>query len=72
MVGFVGDGGGSGGRVAAGGNVLEVGVLEEGRVFEAVAEEAVEGDVGCPDEGDGGREGASAGGSWRGGGREGG
>jgi hypothetical protein len=36
----------SGGGVAAGGNVLDVGVLEEGRVFEAVAEEAVEGDVG--------------------------
>jgi len=39
--------------VAAGGDVLEVGVFEEGRVFEAVAEEAVEGDVGCPDEGEG-------------------
>ena len=36
------------------GEVLQVGVLEMGRVFEAVAEEAVEGDVGCPDEGDGG------------------
>ena len=35
------------------GEVLEVGVLEAGRVFEAVAEEAIEGDVGCPDEGDG-------------------
>ena len=34
-------------------DVLEVGVLEEGGVFEPVAEEAVEGDVGCPDEGDG-------------------
>jgi hypothetical protein len=34
--------------------MLEVGVLEEGGVFEAVAEEAVEGDVSCPDEGDGG------------------
>ena len=39
--------------MAAGGDVLEVGVFEEGWVFEAVAEEAVEGDVGCPDEGDG-------------------
>ena len=36
------------------GDVLEVGVLEVGRVFEAVAEEAVEGDVCGPDEGDGG------------------
>ena len=34
-------------------DVLEVGVFEEGGVFEAVAEEAVEGYVGCPDEGDG-------------------
>ena len=32
--------------------MLEVGVLEEGRVFEAEAEEAVEGDVRGPDEGD--------------------
>lgn len=32
--------------------MLEVSVLEEGRVFEAVAEEAVEGDVGCPDQGE--------------------
>ena len=38
-------------RVAAGGDVLKVGVFEVGGVFEAVAEEAVEGDVGCPDEG---------------------
>ena len=36
------------------GEVLEVGVLEVGGVFEAVAEEAVEGYVGYPDEGDGG------------------
>ena len=35
------------------GEVLEVGVLEVGRVFEPVAEEAVEGDVGGPDEGHG-------------------
>jgi hypothetical protein len=35
------------------GDVLEVGVLEVGRVFEAVAEDAVEGYVGCPDECDG-------------------
>jgi hypothetical protein len=34
-------------------DVLEVGVLEVGRVFEAVAEDAVEGYVGCPDECDG-------------------
>ena len=53
MAGYVGDSGGSGGGVAAGGDVLEVGVFEEGGVFEAVAEEAIEGDVGCPDEGDG-------------------
>src|ERR1700748_2056611 len=38
-------------------DALEMGVLEVGGVFEAVAEEAVEGDVGCPDEGDGGGEG---------------
>jgi hypothetical protein len=38
-------------------DVLEVGVLEVGGVFEAVAEEAVDGNVGCPDEGDGGGEG---------------
>jgi hypothetical protein len=37
-------------------DVPEVGVLEVGRVFEAVAEEAVEGYVGCPDERDGGGE----------------
>jgi hypothetical protein len=36
--------------------VLEVGVLEVGWVFEAVAEEAVDDDVGCPDEGQGRRE----------------
>lgn len=36
------------------GEVLEVGVLEVGRVFEAVAEEAIEGYVGRPDECDGG------------------
>jgi hypothetical protein len=40
-------------HVATDGDVLEVGVLEAGRVLEAVAEKAVEGDVGCPDEGDG-------------------
>ena len=38
-------------HVAAGGYVPEVGVFEEGGVFEAVAEEAVEGDVGGPNEG---------------------
>ena len=32
--------------------MLEVGVFEEGGVFEAVAEEAVEGDVGGPDQGE--------------------
>ena len=32
-------------------DVLEMGVLEEGWVFEAVAEKAVEEDVGGPDEG---------------------
>ena len=47
------EGAGSGRSVAEGGDVLEVGVLELGWVFEAVAEEAVEGDVGGPDEGDG-------------------
>jgi hypothetical protein len=36
--------------------VLEVGVPEVGRVFEAVAEEAVEHYVGCPDECDRGGE----------------
>jgi hypothetical protein len=36
--------------------VLEVGVLEKGRVFETVAEETVEGDVGRPDEGQFGGE----------------
>ena len=36
--------------------MLEVGVLEEGGVFEAVAEEAVEGDVGNPDQGQFGGE----------------
>jgi hypothetical protein len=55
MVGFADDSGGSGrGGVAAGGDVLEVGVFEAGWVFEAVAKEAVEGYVGCPDEGCGG------------------
>jgi hypothetical protein len=34
-------------------DVLEVSVFEVGWVFEAVAEEAVEGDVGDPDEGHG-------------------
>ena len=33
--------------------MLEVGVLEVGWVFEAVAKEAVDDDVGCPDEGQG-------------------
>ena len=33
--------------------MLQVGVFEEGGVFEAVAEETVEGYVGDPDEGDG-------------------
>jgi hypothetical protein len=51
MTGFAGDRGGSGGGVAAGGDVLDVGVLEVGRVFETVAKEAVYGDVGDPDEG---------------------
>ena len=37
--------------------MLEVGVLEESWVLEAVAEEAVEGYVGGPDEGDGGGSG---------------
>jgi hypothetical protein len=32
------------------GEVLQVGVLEEGGIFEAEAEEAVQGDVGDPDE----------------------
>jgi hypothetical protein len=40
-------------KVFFSGDVLEVGVLEEGGVFEAVAKEAVGGDVGCPDEGQG-------------------
>lgn len=48
-VDFLGDGSGSG--VAMGGDVLEVGVLEEGGVLEAEAEEAVDGDVCGPDEG---------------------
>ena len=56
MAGFVDDGGGSGGGVAASGNVLEMGVLEECGVFEAVAEEAVRGYVCDPDEGDCGGE----------------
>jgi hypothetical protein len=38
-------------------DVLEVGVFEKSGVFEAVAEEAIEGDVGYPDYGDGGGEG---------------
>jgi hypothetical protein len=38
------------------GDVLEVGVLEAGWIFEAVAEEAVYGYVGGPYEGDGGGE----------------
>ena len=37
-------------------DVLEVGVFEKSGVFEAVAEETVEGDVGDPDEGDGCQE----------------
>ena len=37
--------------------MLEVSVFEEGGVFQAVAEEAVEGYVGGPDEGDGGGSG---------------
>jgi hypothetical protein len=37
--------------------VLEVGVFEKGGIFEAVAEEAIESDVGCPDYGDGRGEG---------------
>ena len=35
------------------GNALKVGALEGDRILEAVAEEAVEGDVGYPDEGEG-------------------
>jgi hypothetical protein len=52
-MGFVDDGDGSGCGVAAGGNVLEMGVFEVGGVLEAVAQETVSGDVGCPDQGDG-------------------
>ena len=33
--------------------VLKMGVFEKGRVFEAIPKEAVEGDVGYPDEGNG-------------------
>ena len=53
MAGFVDDGGGSGGGVAASGNVLEMGILEECGVFEAVAEEPVAGYVSRPDKSDG-------------------